>query len=161
MKHCPNCSAEFEDRAEACTDCGVALEPGPAKSSGTRADDLSMADMTDLVSIGTASSQFEVERLKELFESEGIGNVLFVPRGGASADALSKMSQGFWDVRVLAAERVRATQLIGEVRADFAGRDPDFETSLRDEALAGTEADAADGEEETTADAAGGERSAG
>lgn len=139
MKHCPSCLTEFEDAIENCSDCSAQLEAGPAELPSIAGAEL--PETSELVSAGSAANGLEADRLKGILLEEGIQHVLLLPRGGASADALSKIAPGWFDIRVLAEERERAAKLIEVARADFAERDPEFEASLRDEALQGALSD--------------------
>lgn len=158
MKHCPSCLTEFEDAIEKCSDCSAQLEAGPARPLS--AEDAELPESSELVSAGSAATGLEADRLRGILLEEGIEHVLLVPRGGASADALSKIAPGWFDIRVLAEERDRAARLIEEARADFAKRDWEFEAALRDEALQDTRSD--DEDADAGAPASGGlEESAG
>ncbi len=134
MKHCPRCQVEFEDAVKTCSDCSAPLEAGAAAELPNPAG-AELSASSELASAGNAANALEADRLKGILLDEGIQHVLLVPHGAASADALSKIAPGWFDIRVLAEDRARAAQLIEEARAAFAERDPEFEISLRDEAL--------------------------
>jgi putative signal transducing protein len=76
MRHCPRCGAEYEDSAEECMDCHLALRPGAPPKPSQKHEGVRDVELVTARIFGGGTAAADAELAKSLLESEGIPSVL-------------------------------------------------------------------------------------
>ena len=120
MKYCPDCEAEYEDRIDDCSDCGVRLVPEHQYRQQKEQEERARKDLSqaDFVPVKVAGNRFEADRVRAVLEEEGIP-VLVRSFLDTAYDGIYISQKGWGYVEVPRTERERAEGLVKDFSAAF------------------------------------------